>query len=622
MGYPGSRLRSSGVTAMFNRVFQPSTRNRGTSRIATFPAPLKGLIRNQSLALPKGGGAEVLDNFFPTAEGVRLRKGDARRGSIGGASTHEATYSSAGVEKHFATTTNAIYDVTAPGDPDVAPTPLVSGLLSGDWTSVQFASSARELLVMVNGSDPLHHYDGRTFYPVTNQQIFLLDFDAKTGSFTVGETLSGTTSGASALIVGVVDNGTTGTIYIREIANGPFQDNEVVTDAGGGSANANIPVGVEPWLMMTGADTNDLSHVWKFKSRLLFIKRGTTDAYYLPVDAVAGALTKFSLGGVFPSGGVLVSGASWSVNSGGGLEDTCLFFSDKGEVAVYQGSDPSSISTFGLVGVYKIGVPLHKNAMVRAGGDLWVLTDDAVVPLSAMLATTDRSGMKKAAISYPIEELWRQIVNERKGTSFPFTVALWHAETMLVVGVPAFSGLPAYALVCNTRTNAWARYTGWDVRSLAIFDDRLFFGTSTGRIVEGETGGSDQGSNYTGVLLPRFDDFGDPSEKVSVAVRLEARSKFVFTPQLFANSDYEIDLPLPLNADGVEGSNVWDAAIWDESVWGSGSTAKQLISRWESVAAIGHSLSPGLQITSGRTTSPDLEIITLQLMYEPGQVMG
>jgi hypothetical protein len=606
---------------MYSRIAQPSTKAVATAKVAVFPAPSKGIIRNQSLALPKGGGAEVLDNYFPTAEGIRLRKGSAKRGTLPAAATHAFTYSSAGVEQLFYSTATGIYEMTSPADVDTSPDALVSGLTSGDWSSVQFATSGNEFIVMVNGSDLMQQYDGDTFYSVNSDKIYLMNYDTETGAFTVGETLTGGTSGATATIVGIKDDGTTGTLYLRDIAGGPFDNDEIITDGDTGSATSDIPTGVEEWFNVTGVDTDDLSHVWKFKARLFYIERGTTDAWYGSTDAVAGALTKFPLGGVFPSGGSLISGASWSVDSGSGMEDLCAFFTDKGEVAVYSGTDPSSAQTWALVGVYRIGVLLHKNAMVRSGGDLLVATDDGIVPMSSVL-TTDRSGLKKAAITYPIEELWRAVVNERKGTNFPFTMTMWHAETMLVVGVPTFSGLPAYVLVCNSRTGAWCRFTGWDVRCLTIFEDHLYFGTSGGLVVEGETGGSDQGGNYTGSCLPRFDTFNDPREKGATAMRVEARSRFEFTPQLFACADYEITLPVALNADSQEGTDVWGTAKWGEFAWGSRTGTKTFITRWDSVSGLGHALSPGLQITSGRTTAPDIEIIALHLMYEVGQVMG
>lgn len=66
-----------------------------------------------------------------------------------------------------------------------------------------------------------------------------LDYDAQTVNYTVGDVITGATSGATATIAADVDNGATGTLYIRNISTTPFQNNEIVTDEGTGSALSN-----------------------------------------------------------------------------------------------------------------------------------------------------------------------------------------------------------------------------------------------------------------------------------------------------------------------------------------------------------------------------------------------
>ncbi len=65
-----------------------------------------------------------------------------------------------------------------------------------------------------------------------------LAYDAQTVNFTAGATLTGQTSGATALIVADSDSGATGTLSLRSI-DGEFVDNETITDSSGGSALAN-----------------------------------------------------------------------------------------------------------------------------------------------------------------------------------------------------------------------------------------------------------------------------------------------------------------------------------------------------------------------------------------------
>src|SRR5688572_7215741 len=60
-------------------------------KYSTFPAPVGGWIANQSLATPgarrpdgtKVTGACVLENGFPAATGVRMRRGSARHAVLG-----------------------------------------------------------------------------------------------------------------------------------------------------------------------------------------------------------------------------------------------------------------------------------------------------------------------------------------------------------------------------------------------------------------------------------------------------------------------------------------------------------------------------------------------------------
>lgn len=64
-----------------------------------------------------------------------------------------------------------------------------------------------------------------------------LNFDAQTAAFTVGETLTGGTSGATGTIYAQTDYGTTGTLILTSVS-GTYSDNETITSAAG-SATAN-----------------------------------------------------------------------------------------------------------------------------------------------------------------------------------------------------------------------------------------------------------------------------------------------------------------------------------------------------------------------------------------------
>jgi len=74
--------------------------------------------------------------------------------------------------------------------------------------------------------------------------VWNLAYDGQTANFTVGQTVTGGTSGATGVIVADTDAGATGTLGVIAVT-GTFADNEVITDPLGGAATANIAAGVQ-----------------------------------------------------------------------------------------------------------------------------------------------------------------------------------------------------------------------------------------------------------------------------------------------------------------------------------------------------------------------------------------
>lgn len=65
-----------------------------------------------------------------------------------------------------------------------------------------------------------------------------LDYDNQTSNFTLGDMITGATSGARARVTADTDAGATGTLTLRDIS-GEFIDDETIAGDGGGSAQAN-----------------------------------------------------------------------------------------------------------------------------------------------------------------------------------------------------------------------------------------------------------------------------------------------------------------------------------------------------------------------------------------------
>lgn len=512
------------------------------ARAKTFAAPVRGLVTNQNLSVGLDQAALVLDNWFPTQTGIRLRGGTLRHATIGTDPVLSMwNYVSGNVDKLFASDAGNIFDVTAPADPEVAPTADVTGLSGGDWTFVQFETAGGDYLVGVNGMDTPRQYDGSSWASST--------------------------------------------------------------------------------MSASGLTTSNLSHVWTFKERLYFVEDGTMSFWYLSTGAITGTPVEFSLAGVFNKGGSLMFGGTWSLDAGDGVDDLCVLVSTLGEVAVYQGTDPSNASTWSLVGRYDIAPPLGKRAVEKAGGDLLIATEEGIIPIS-MAVSKDPAALSLSAVTRTIEPDWLDEVRDRR--TLPWTLKKWPRQNMLVVGMPSPGpGIESRTFVANLETGGWCRFTGatWDVRSQTVLEGVHYVGGADGVIYQTESTGSDNGSNYTSVCVPHFSHLGvrGPIKSVNL-VRPTYRGAKAFIDKVSMSVNYTISLPPAPSSVADSSDDEWDSGLWDEAVWdATGSTV--IRSQWRAVATAGFVVAPQVQITSGVTPKPDAELMSIDVMYEIGEVV-
>lgn len=595
------------------------------SQLITFLAPTGGWVANQNLARPdpsRPPSAYRLENWFPTATGAEFRDGSELHATLGEDTADYVgsflEYRNGNNERLFAAINAGIYDVTTPADPEISPSPSVSGTTNGTWYSTQFATTGGVFLVGVNGSDPMQVFDGTLWYPVNNSNLQQLYYEDGTAPFTIGETVTGGTSGATGVIVaiqGVTDNGF---VVIRNMTGGPFQTGENLTSAGG-SAKVREPQTVLI-LGFVGISTDDLSYVWGYKSRLFYIEKDSMNFWYQDVDALGGTVTRFPMGGIFPRGGSLLMGASWSLDTSGdgGLSAQCVIITTEGEVAVFQGGDPGDADNWVLAGVYRIGRPLGPNAWFRAGGDIIIATDIGEIPLSQAI-NRDIAALAPSAVSYPIEAAWNEEVSLRRSAYWTCTV--WPEKQMAIVVLPTVSGTSPRMFVANVRTGGWSEFTGWDGRCISAFNGRLFFGSANGKVIEGYVSGLDQGKPYTGVYIPLFDDLGTPASlKILRMIRATLLSSVTLNSSLSIQLDYIVDLPAPPAAAVIESASVWGSAKWGEAKWG-GTRTKSIQMPWESAGGLGYAFAPALQVTSGSLQPLQAEIVRIDVTYETAEIV-
>ena len=605
--------------AAFRRVpIMPQKRTRGVQRMGSkeFIAPIRGWVANENLAKHKEGGAHRLDNWFPTQRGIRPR---------GGARTH-ATVGSISDEALIGTVSiNETTTVTGSG------TAFISELEVGDLIKIDTTyyfvatiTSDTELTTTLATHDTdsgLSAYVS-TVVPATCERLFTYKsggtekffastetdvFEVTTPTYTTVPPTADISSQTSGYY-SVVPFTTSGGDFLY-ILNGT--DDPQLYD---GSSWTAINAGSSP--SISNVTSDDLIQGWVYRNRLFFVEKESLRAWYPSVDTLGGALSSVTLTGVFKKGGALLFGATWSLDAGDGLDDKCIFVTDQGEVAVYQGTYPGDTNTWSLIGVYDISRPLGKNASLRIGGDLLILTEDGIVPISEVVRK-DKAALKLTAITRPIEPEWAKTVQRRKFR--PWEMVKWSEYNMGIVNTPVFSdGDDLHCYVVNLETGAWARYTNWDTRCLGIYNEWAYFGTNDGTVEQCEIGGSDNGTPYQSVYIGLYDDCGKPGQNKTVHQgRVDVIAASPFDILMGASVDYGEQLLTAPSAITNYTVDVWDVGKWDEALWDASSNP-QPSSEWFSIGVSGFAIAPMLQLTNGVDPFPDLEIVSMHLTYEVG----
>lgn len=365
---------------------------------------------------------------------------------------------------------------------------------------------------------------------------------------------------------------------------------------------------------ITGVDTRDLNNICMHKRRLWFVEANSMDLWYLAVDAIGGAATRFPVGPIFPRGGYAVACASWTIDGGNGVDDLFAIVTSEGELAVYQGTDPSSVATWALVGVYYVGEPIGSKCLTRFGGDLLYISKQGVFPLSKQLlsATVDRS----QAVSFKIDGAFLEAA-ESFGDIAGWEGTVYPGVNALIINIPIVADSLSYQYVMNNITKSWCRFVGWNARTFTVFNGELYFAGLL-KVCKAWTGLSDSGLTITGQIAQAYNNLGTGRQKNVSLARPNVQVEGQATLSLSLDADYKTSPTytqttfLPLSNTGI-----WDTSLWDGCVWSSGLATVE--SKWITVPNdLGYLYSLRLQIVTSTArfawTSTDFAMRTAGIL--------
>jgi hypothetical protein len=360
---------------------------------------------------------------------------------------------------------------------------------------------------------------------------------------------------------------------------------------------------------ITGVTSANLIYVWPFKDRLWFIQKNTTDAWYLGSKSISGAATKFPLGHLFRLGGEVIAGGTWTRDGGNGMDDLLVLVTSEGEVAVWQGTDPSS--TFSLVGVYRIGAPIGRRCIIRFGADLVIITEQGFLPLSQVMSLDPSQGTAQALSDKIRNEVNTAVASWRanfgwQGISYP-------AGNWGVFNIPTAEGVSAVQYVVNTLTGAWCKFTGMNACCWEVYNDALYFGGTGGAVFKADSGLDDNGSTVDADAMPAFSDFGVRArQKRFTTWRSLMKSDGNVNLSVQWNVDFSINAPASFPTAGTLSGPLWDVALWDVSYWADTPQPKQTTA---AVMGVGVFAAPRVRVSTDVQT---LEWYSSDTVFEVG----
>lgn len=421
-------------------------------------------------------------------------------------------------------------------------------------------------------------------------------------------------------IYDVTTTGAVGAPVISGLSNGIFEYINITTPGGSFLMAVN---GIDPPILydgttvttptITGVTPSNLKNIMLFKNRIWFIEKYTLKAWYLPTSAIGGVAQQYDFSQLARFGGHLVDLDSWTIDAGYGVDDNLAFITSEGEVIIYRGTDPSSIATWGLIGIWKLGSPIGERCMLKWGGDLLILTYDGLIPMASSLQSSRLD--PRVALSDKIQGAITQATTDYGGdhAAVGWQVVYTAKNNAVWINIPVADGQQEQ-YVMNTITKSWCQFQGWAAYCWEIYNDDPYFGSDgyVGKAWD-TINYTDGGSNIVTQTLQAFNYFGSRGvKKYFTRARPSFFSNGLPSIQVGMNIDFDVsDTTAPVVAPYIS-FGLWDGAIWDASVWGSGG---QSINPWLGVTGIGY--CGGLQMRTA-SSGISLQWASTDVVYQTG----
>jgi hypothetical protein len=360
---------------------------------------------------------------------------------------------------------------------------------------------------------------------------------------------------------------------------------------------------------ITGIDTAACSNIEVFKRRIWLIPNASLKAWYLPIDAISGAATALDMSSIAQLGGYIIAAMTWTMDAGYGIDDMLAFITNQGEVMIWRLTDPTAPTGISLIGVFQIGAPIGRRCYVKYAGDLLIITQDGLVPMSGAIQSSRLN--PRVSITDQIQYAVSAAVDQYS-SHFGWQILPYPKGNQLYLNVPIAEGSSQQQYVQNNITKAWCNFTNWAANCWELFRDDPYFG-GNGFVGKAWNGTTDAGAAIPGFALQAFQTWGGAAQKQCKMIRFHLSSDG--SPEIYGNVNVDYDLSdssAQLSA-GTGGTGaLWDSALWDVGLWGSGLESQAF---WQGATGIGYAFAP---ILKSSTNGIQLQWVSTDLMFERG----
>lgn len=314
----------------------------------------------------------------------------------------------------------------------------------------------------------------------------------------------------------------------------------------------------------TGPSGSDVAftNIATYKTR--FYGAEGTNLWYGAPNGITGAMSSFPLASYFSLGGNIAIIGQISRAKNYQADSLFVAISNLGEVVIYQGDYPLSLS-WTLVGHFYIPPPQNQNSSVARDGDLVIGTILGGVSLLSVLSG-DSTYIQDSMLSAKITQPW--IANQALGLSFDYSAqpVYYPGGNQLFFNLPTTQSGGVAVIwtqyVMNISTGAWCRFTNQNASCWTVFNNKPYFGGPYGKIFQADTGNFDEDPANTGqaltrstTLRPAYNYFNDQTQvKQFVEAQPILYESNGLSVTLDSDVDYENRVSTSLNTDSSKGN--------------------------------------------------------------------